>query len=173
MTLITKSPWHPGRLTTAGRAAARDQFSRGDTQHTWQGTPAAHPGNRVAGTGEVIRRTVPGESALTKHLVAWAVRTWEGHKTQAQPSLCLCGVPKNLNLSVIDLGSACNPEPALDSFRAEQYGAWAVQTEKPHMLWAGASPVWLRHCKHSPHMPAIFVYSVPPSLQNNWTSEPK
>ena len=33
----------------------------------------------------------------------------EGHKTQAQSSLCLCGVPENLNLSGLDLGNAHNP----------------------------------------------------------------
>ena len=33
----------------------------------------------------------------------------------AQPSLRLCGVPENLNLSGSDLGSARNPGPALDS----------------------------------------------------------
>ena len=58
---------------------------------------------------------VPGECALAKHLVAWAARTWEGRKTQAQLNLCLCGVPKNLNLSALDLGSARNPGLALDS----------------------------------------------------------
>ena len=40
-----------------------------------------------------------------------------GHKMQAQPSLCLCRVPKNLNLSGLDLGNACNPGPTSDSFR--------------------------------------------------------
>ena len=42
---------------------------------------------------------------------------------QAQRSLCHCGVPDNLNLSGIDLGSACNPGPTLDSSPAEQPGA--------------------------------------------------
>ena len=54
-----------------------------------------------------------GECALAKHLVACAARTWEGHKTQAQLSLCLCGIPENLNLRGLDLGSARNPGPAL------------------------------------------------------------
>ena len=58
----------------------------------------------------------PGESALTK-LVTGAARTWERHKMQAQPSLCLCGVPENLNLSGLDLGSARNPGPTSDSCR--------------------------------------------------------
>ena len=34
---------------------------------------------------------------------------------QAQPSLHLCGVPKNLNLSSLDLGSTYNSGPASDS----------------------------------------------------------
>ena len=53
----------------------------------------------------------PEESALTKHLVAWASWTWEGHKTHAQLSLCLRGLPKNLNLSGLERGSARNPGP--------------------------------------------------------------
>jgi len=40
-----------------------------------------------------------------------------------QPSLCLCGVPETLNLSSLDLGSAHNPGPTLDSSPAEQPGA--------------------------------------------------
>ena len=65
----------------------------------------------------------PGESALTKHLVTCSAGTWEGHKMPTQLSLCLCGVPKNLNLSSLDLGSACKPGPALDSSPAQQPGA--------------------------------------------------
>ena len=74
----------------------------------------------MAGTGEVINRSLHlGATVLTKHLVTWAARTWDEHKTQAQPSLCLCGVPKNLNLSGLGLGSARNPGLALDSSPAE------------------------------------------------------
>ena len=126
--LLTESSWDPERLTSARRVGAtRDQFPRGDTRHTWEGTPTLHPGNRAAGTRKVIRCTAPpGESELTKHLVVWAARTWEGHKTQAQLSLSLCGVPENLNLSSLDLGSAYNLGPALDGSPAEQPGAWAV-----------------------------------------------
>ena len=36
---------------------------------------------------------------------------------QTQPSLHLCGIPENLNLSGLDLGSACNPGPTSDSSR--------------------------------------------------------
>ena len=54
-------------------------------------------------------------TTLTKHLVTCAAQAWEGHKTQSQPSLRLWGVPEYLNLSGLDLGSACNPVPASDS----------------------------------------------------------
>ena len=46
--------------------------------------------------------------------------SWEGHKRQAQLSLCLCGVPENLNLSGVDLGSARSPGLALGSSPTEQ-----------------------------------------------------
>ena len=52
---------------------------------------------------------------LAKHLITWAAWTWEGHKMQAQLSLCLWGVPEYLHLSRLDLRSAYNPGPASDS----------------------------------------------------------
>ena len=74
-----------------------------------------NPENREAGPGEAIRCSLQLRAiVLAKHLVIWSARTWEGQKTQAQPSLRLCGVPENLNLSSLDLGSACNPGPASD-----------------------------------------------------------
>ena len=60
------------------------------------------------------------ESALTKHLVACAAQTWEGHKMQVQLSLYLCEVPKNLNLNGLYLGNARNPGATLDSSTAEK-----------------------------------------------------
>ena len=83
----------------------------------------------------------PGVSVLAKHLVTWLVQTWGGHKTQVQPSLCLCGLLENVNLNDLDLGSARNPGPTLDSSPAEQPGAWTVYTGKAHTLWAGANPL--------------------------------
>ena len=55
------------------------------------------------------------KSQLAKHLVTWAAWTSDRHKTQAQPSLHLCGVPENLNLSSLGLESAGNPGTASDS----------------------------------------------------------
>ena len=43
-----------------------------------------------------------------------------------QPILCLCGIPENLNLSSLDLGSARKAGPALDSTPTEQPEAGAV-----------------------------------------------
>ena len=55
-------------------------------------------------------------------------------------------------------------------FPVEQPRAWAVWSGRLHAPWAGADPVWLRHCEHTP---VLFVCSVPPSPQRDWTSEPK
>ena len=166
--LLIKSSWGPGQLTSARRVTGRDQLSRGDTQHTWDSTATVHLGNQGAGTGRGGKtHHPPGENVLAKHLVTWAAQTWEGHTIEVQPSLCHCGIPKNLNLRGLDLGSAHNPGPTLDSSPAEQPGAWAVQTGKAHTPWVGANPVWPRHCEHFPHTPVIFVCHVPPSLQHN------
>ena len=49
--------------------------------------------------------------------LVWAAQTWEGHKTQAQPSLCLWELPECLNLSGLDLVGASSPELASDGSR--------------------------------------------------------
>ena len=95
------------------RVAVRDQLPR-DTAHLRLCSHCAPRKPRSRDRRGKTHRP-PGECVLAKHLVAWAAQTWEGHKTQAQLSLCLCGVPENLNLSSLDLGNACNPGPALDS----------------------------------------------------------
>ena len=53
----------------------------------------------------------PGESALTQAPGRLSYSEFGREKTQAQPRLCLWGVPKNL--SGVDLGTAHNPGPAL------------------------------------------------------------
>ena len=83
------------------------------------------------------------------------------HKTQAQPSLCFCGVSKNWN----------HRQPRASSL-------WrSLEPEQcrrgKHSPLVGANPVWLEHCRSSPHTPVIFVCSAPPSPQHDWTSEPK
>ena len=114
--LLTKTSCDSGQSTPAGRVAARDMLPGRDTRHTWEDSLIVHPENWAAGTGEAISCSLQLEATmLAKHLVTWAARTWDEHKTQAQPRLCLCGVSENLNLSGLDLWSACNPGPASDS----------------------------------------------------------
>ena len=171
--LLTKTTWDSGWSTSAGRVAARDQLPRRDTRHTWEGASIVHSENQAAGTGEAIRCTpYLGVTALTKDLVTWAARTWEGHQTQAQPSLHLCGAPENLSLSNLDLGSKCNPGPASDSSRQS-----SIEPEKcrmkAHTQRAGANPGRLKPCEHFPYTPVVFVCSVAPSWQHDWTSKPE
>ena len=54
-----------------------------------------------------------------------SVELQEGRDTKRKPNrVCaLVGVPENLNLSGLDLGSARNPGPALDSSPADHPGA--------------------------------------------------
>ena len=96
---------------------------------------------------------------LTKHLITWAARTWEGHKTQAQPSLHLWGLPECLHLSGLDLGGASSPGPATDGFRQsnlepEQCGqggymrpewgqaqcSWGIASNRQRYLFAVSLP---------------------------------
>ena len=139
--LLSKTSWNSGWSTFTRRVAARDQLSRIETRNTWEGPRVVHPENWAAGTREEIRCTLYlGVTVLTKHLVTWDARTWEGHKTRAQLSLHLCGVPENLNLSDLDLGRHSTQGPP-QTVLAEQARAWTVKTMKAHTLWAGANPV--------------------------------
>ena len=57
--LLTKSSWDPGQLTSARRVTARDQLPRREIWHTGDGRTLCHPGNRGAGTREVIKTHSP------------------------------------------------------------------------------------------------------------------
>ena len=107
-------------------------------------------------------------TALAKHLITWAARTWERHKTQARPSLHLWGLPECLNLSGLDLGGACSPEPASD-------GSWWSNLEPEQSgqgghaccEWGQAQCGWdtastRQCCLQRPSLP-----------QREWTSEPQ
>ena len=120
------------------------------------------------------------------------ITEWQGGDKSQQPRS-----PNTLSPELLDLGRAQNtgltesaplkttqvlepeqlrsgrckqPRAGHGWFLAEQPRAWAVWAGRLHAPWAGAGPVWLRHCEH---MPVLFVCSVPPSPQCNWTSEPK
>ena len=109
--------------------------------------------------------------ALAKHLITWAARTWEEHKTQAQPSLCLWGLSECLNLSCLDLGGACGPGLASDSSRwnnlePKQCGQGGYKRREQGQTQCGWGTVSARQCY-------LFAASLPPSPQRGWTSEPK
>ena len=108
------SSWNPGWLTSAKRVTVWDQLPRRDTWYTIDGVLKVHLG--LNGLNRVGDYDVPlaWNSVVSKHLVIWAAQTWEGHKTQAQQSLRLWGVPEYLNLSDLDLEAAYNPGPATD-----------------------------------------------------------
>ena len=67
-------------------------------------------------------------------------------------------------------GRCKQPRAGHGWFPAEQPRAWAVWAGRSHVPWAEAGPVWLRHCEQ---MPVLFVCSIPPSPQRDWTSEPR
>ena len=60
---------------------------------------------------------------------------------QAQLSLCLCGVPKNLNLNGIDMGIAHNPGLAFYNSLAEQPGDSTVDRESTDAVSGGKPSV--------------------------------
>ena len=140
-------------MTSTRRVAARYQLPRTDTGRTRPVRPETE-----AGTTEGIWRTTLGRVRPSSSWLPELLR-WGRHKTQAQPCLCFCGVPENLNLSGLGLGSARNSGPV--PWRA----AWslsAVDRESTQPR-AGADTVWPEHCECSPHRPAICVCSAPPS----------
>ena len=144
-------------MTSPGRVTARDQLPE-QTQGTldWERLET----EAGTGRGEVVLhlKRVCSSSTWLPELLG----PGEQHKTQAQLSLCHCGVPENLNLSGLDLGSACNSGPA--PCRAT-WSLSSVDGESTHAR-SGANPVWPRHCERSPHSPVRFVCSVPPSPQH-------
>ena len=100
---VAKTSWDSGRLTSAGRVAARDQLPRIDTRHTWEGVLVVHPENRAAGMGEVISRSdharqAPGHlscsdlgraqnASPTESAPLWS--TWVPEPERLRPGKCV------------------------------------------------------------------------------------
>ena len=147
--LLTKTSWGSGRSTS-----------------TWKGVLVVHAENQAVGMGEAIShsdhaRQTPGHLSYSDL----------GRAPNAGPAesvpLRTTQVPEPERLRP---GRCMQPRAGLRWIPAEQPRAWAVWAGRAHMPWAGAGPVWLRHCEH---MPVLFVCSVPPSPQCKWTREPK
>ena len=141
----------------------------------WEGAPVLNPENWAAGMGEVITRSLQlGATPCAKHLVTWAAQTWEGHKTrQAQPSLHLCRVPENLNLSGLGLGSAFNPGPASDSSWQSNLEPEQCSLGKHTRCERGGKPS-VAETLRAPPTHASDICSQCSSLPtHHWISEPK
>ena len=147
--LLTKTSWGSGQSTS-----------------TWEGAPVVHPENRAAGTGEAI--SCSDRACQTPHHLSCSDlgREQNAGPTESAP-LRTTQVPEPERLRP---GRCMQPRAGFRQFPAEQPRARAVRAGRAHVPWAGAGPVWLGHCKH---MPVLFVCSVPPSPQRDWTSEPK
>ena len=147
--LLTKTSWGSGQSASA-----------------WEGALDVHPENQVAGTGEAI--SCSDRTCQTPHHLSCLDlgRAQNTGPTESVP-LRTTRVPEPERLRP---GRRMQPRAGLRWFLAEQPRAWAVQAKRAHAPWAGAGPVWLRYCEC---MPVLFVHSVPPSPQRDWTSEPK
>ena len=147
--LLTKTSWGSGWSTSA-----------------WEGAPVVHPENRVAGTGEPIN--LSGRAHQTLHRLSYSDlgRAQNAGPNESVP-LRTTWVPEPEQLRP---GRCMQPRAGLGRFPAEQPRAWAVWAGKAHVPWAGTGPVWLRHCEHTT---VLFVCSIPPSPQHDWTSETK
>ena len=67
-------------------------------------------------------------------------------------------------------GRCKQPRASCGWLLVEKPRAWAVWAGRLHAPWLGTGPVWLRYCEHTL---VLFVCSVPPYPQRDWTSEPK
>ena len=74
----------------------------------------------------------------------------------------------HVSLSILRPGRCMQPRASLGLFPVEQPRARAVWAGRLHAPWAGADPVWLRHCERTP---VLFVCSITPSLPPHSATE--
>ena len=169
--LLTTSPWVTSRFTSARSVTGRDQLPTGDTWHAWDCAPMASGKLSSRGRGSVEDARTLGMGCSTNTQSPELLGPGKSTKCTAHRDLCPCGASENL--SSLELGSArtqcpLGTVPLQSVLEPEQCGP-----AKYMLPWAVANPVWTIHCEHPPHVPAVFVCSVPPSPQHSWTSEPK
>ena len=83
--------------------------------------------------------------------------SWVFHKDTDSVGPVFCVLPRSEQLRCPGAWWAHSPQVGNASYHLPGPSSWVS---------------WV-HCKNSPHMPVIFVCSVPPSPQYNWISEPK
>ena len=142
--LLTKTSWGSGWSTSAG-----------------EGTLVVIPENREARTREAI--SCSNHACQTPHHLSCLDlgRAQNADPTKSTPMR----TTQVLEHERLGTGRCMQPTAGLGQFPVEQHRAWAVWAGRAHTLWAGAGPVWLRHCKHTP---VLFLCSVPPSPQHDW-----
>ena len=155
-------------LPNCKQASLLTKTSRGSGWSTsaWEGAPVIHPENWAGGMGEAI--SCSDHARQTPHHLSCSDL---GKAQNAGPiesvPLRTTRVPEPERLRP---GRCMQPREGSGRFLVEQPRDWAVWAGRAHTRSAGAGPVWLRHCEHTP---VLFVCSIPPSPQRDWTSEPK
>ena len=146
--LLTKTSWGSGWSTFA-----------------WEGASVVHPENRAAGMGEVV--SCYRAHQTPHHLSCSDLGRTQNEGPTESVHLRTTWVPEPERLRP---GRGMQHRTGLRRFPEEQPRAWAVWAGRAQAPCAGAAPVWLRYCKHTP---VLFVCSIPPSRQCEWTSELK
>ena len=90
-----------------------------------------------------------------------------GREQNAQPISVLCHCRVHENLSGLDIKSAKSQGVLGKVSLQSTLEPDQCRPGKYTLHWAVANPVWSIHCEHYPHMPVVFVCSVPPSPQHN------
>ena len=121
---------------------------------------------RKPSDGEAISRSSPARQTPHHLSCSDLGRAQNTGSTESAP-LRTSRVPEPERLRP---GRCKQPRAGCGWIPAEQPTAWAVWPGRLHARWAGAGPVWLRHCEQTP---VLFVCSVPPYPQRDWTSETK
>ena len=120
----------------------------------------------MAGTGEAISRS-DHACQTPHHLSCLELGRAQNAGPMESVPLRTTWVPEPERLRP---GRCMQPRAGLRRLLVEQPRAWAVWVGRVHTLWVGTGPVWMRHCEYAP---VLFVCSVPPSPQDDWTSVPK
>ena len=135
--LLTNSSWDPGWLTSARRVTALKSAPQGShTAHLRscsQETECLRPGRWLRCTGHLGQCAHQAPCRLSCSDLG---RAQKPHPTESVPLWST----KNLNLSSLDLQSAWNAGPALDSTHAEKPGDWALKTGKAHTTVSWGKP---------------------------------
>ena len=101
--------------------------------------------------------------SLAKHLLPEPLTPGKGTKRRPNQVCAFREYPRT---------GTC-PQPRAGFRQLPCRATWSLSSVdgQAHRPWAGANPVWPRHCERSPHTPVIFVSSTPPpptAQLNKW-----